>query len=472
MERDWEKEAERIIDEERVHAIIASTRVPELSEVEEILAKAGELKGLSLEDTARLLNVTDDDALERIFAKAREIKEAIYGKRLVLFAPLYVSNECVNNCLYCAFRRDNRSLPRRTLDFDEIREEVLTLEAKGHKRLLLVSSENPRKTGIDYLVRAIETVYDTRNGRGEIRRLNVNAAAMTTEEFRRLKEARIGTYQLFQETYHRETYKRAHPPGPKANYAWHLTAMCRAQEAGIDDVGMGVLYGLYDYRFEVLATLMHAQYLEREYGVGPHTISVPRIEPAENAPLAEKVPYPVSDRDFKKLVAVLRLAVPYTGIILSTRERAELRNELFALGVSQISAGSRTAPGAYRKASDDSAPEGSQFSLGDHRSLDEVIYEISQMGYIPSFCTACYRLGRTGQDFMDLAKPGLIQQFCAPNAILTFAEYLEDYASHRTREVGWKAIQQHLNSLPNPKLRARTEELLAKIRNGERDLYL
>jgi len=472
MERDWEKEAERIIDEERIHAILASTRVPELSEVEEILAKAGELKGLSLEDTARLLNVTDDDALERIFAKAREIKEAIYGKRLVLFAPLYVSNECVNNCLYCAFRRDNRSLPRRTLDFDEIREEVLTLEAKGHKRLLLVSSENPRKTGIDYLVRAIETVYDTRNGRGEIRRLNVNAAAMTTEEFRRLKEARIGTYQLFQETYHRETYKRAHPPGPKANYAWHLTAMCRAQEAGIDDVGMGVLYGLYDYRFEVLATLMHAQYLEREYGVGPHTISVPRIEPAENAPLAEKVPYPVSDRDFKKLVAVLRLAVPYTGIILSTRERAELRNELFALGVSQISAGSRTAPGAYRKASDDSAPEGSQFSLGDHRSLDEVIYEISQMGYIPSFCTACYRLGRTGQDFMDLAKPGLIQQFCAPNAILTFAEYLEDYASHRTREVGWKAIQQHLNSLPNPKLRARTEELLAKIRNGERDLYL
>jgi 2-iminoacetate synthase len=472
MERDWEKEAECIIDEERIHAILASTRVPELSEVEEILAKAGELKGLSLEDTARLLNVTDDDALERIFAKAREIKEAIYGKRLVLFAPLYVSNECVNNCLYCAFRRDNRSLPRRTLDFDEIREEVLTLEAKGHKRLLLVSSENPRKTGIDYLVRAIETVYNTRNGRGEIRRLNVNAAAMTTEEFRRLKEARIGTYQLFQETYHRETYKRAHPPGPKANYAWHLTAMCRAQEAGIDDVGMGVLYGLYDYRFEVLATLMHAQYLEREYGVGPHTISVPRIEPAENAPLAEKVPYPVSDRDFKKLVAVLRLAVPYTGIILSTRERAELRNELFALGVSQISAGSRTAPGAYRKASDDSAPEGSQFSLGDHRSLDEVIYEISQMGYIPSFCTACYRLGRTGQDFMDLAKPGLIQQFCAPNAILTFAEYLEDYASHRTREVGWKAIQQHLNSLPNPKLRARTEELLAKIRNGERDLYL
>jgi 2-iminoacetate synthase len=472
MERDWEKEAERIIDEERIHAILASTRVPELSEVEEILAKAGELKGLSLDDTARLLNVTDDDALERIFAKAREIKEAIYGKRLVLFAPLYVSNECVNNCLYCAFRRDNRSLPRRTLDFDEIREEVLTLEAKGHKRLLLVSSENPRKTGIDYLVRAIETVYNTRNGRGEIRRLNVNAAAMTTEEFRRLKEARIGTYQLFQETYHRETYKRAHPPGPKANYAWHLTAMCRAQEAGIDDVGMGVLYGLYDYRFEVLATLMHAQYLEREYGVGPHTISVPRIEPAENAPLAEKVPYPVSDRDFKKLVAVLRLAVPYTGIILSTRERAELRNELFALGVSQISAGSRTAPGAYRKASDDSAPEGSQFSLGDHRSLDEVIYEISQMGYIPSFCTACYRLGRTGQDFMDLAKPGLIQQFCAPNAILTFAEYLEDYASHRTREVGWKAIQQHLNSLPNPKLRARTEELLGKIRNGERDLYL
>jgi 2-iminoacetate synthase len=472
MERDWEKEAERIIDEERIHAILASTRVPELSEVEEILAKAGELKGLSLEDTARLLNVTDDDALERIFAKAREIKEAIYGKRLVLFAPLYVSNECVNNCLYCAFRRDNRSLPRRTLDFDEIREEVLTLEAKGHKRLLLVSSENPRKTGIDYLVRAIETVYNTRNGRGEIRRLNVNAAAMTTEEFRRLKEARIGTYQLFQETYHRETYKRAHPPGPKANYAWHLTAMCRAQEAGIDDVGMGVLYGLYDYRFEVLATLMHAQYLEREYGVGPHTISVPRIEPAENAPLAEKVPYPVSDRDFKKLVAVLRLAVPYTGIILSTRERAELRNELFTLGVSQISAGSRTAPGAYRKASDDSAPEGSQFSLGDHRSLDEVIYEISQMGYIPSFCTACYRLGRTGQDFMDLAKPGLIQQFCAPNAILTFAEYLEDYASHRTREVGWKAIQQHLNSLPNPKLRARTEELLGKIRNGERDLYL
>ncbi|MDZ7374793.1 MAG: [FeFe] hydrogenase H-cluster radical SAM maturase HydG [candidate division KSB1 bacterium] len=472
MERDWEKEAERIIDEARIHAILDSTRVPESSRVDEILAKAGELKGLSLEDTASLLNVSEPDDLEKIFAKAREVKEAIYGRRLVLFAPLYVSNECVNNCLYCAFRRDNRSLPRRTLSLEEIREEVSILESKGHKRLLLVSSEHPRKTGIDYLEQAIATVYSTRNGRGEIRRLNVNAAAMSLEDFRRLKASGIGTYQLFQETYHRGTYERVHPSGPKRDFAWHLTAMNRAQEAGIDDVGLGVLYGLYDYRYEVLATLMHAQYLEREYGVGPHTISVPRIEPAENAPLAEHVPYPVSDLDFKKLVAVLRLAVPYTGIILTTRERAELRNELFSLGVSQISAGSRTAPGAYRKAEGDAVPAGSQFSLGDHRSLDEVIYEICRMGYIPSFCTACYRLGRTGQDFMDLAKPGLIQQFCAPNAILTFAEYLEDYASERTREVGWRAIRQQLDSLPNSKLRARTEEYLQRIRMGERDLFV
>ncbi len=471
-EAQLETVAQAIIDEQKIHTVLARAQPPDSVRLGEILAKAAELKGLSLEETASLLNVEDPDSLQELQAKAAEVKEAIYGKRLVFFAPLYVSNDCINNCLYCAFRRDNRELRRRTLSPEEIAKEVEVLEAEGHKRLLLVTAENPARTGIEYLERAIATVYATKNGRGEIRRLNVNAPAMTVEDFRRLKATGIGTYQLFQETYHRETYEKIHPTGPKSNYAWHLTAMNRAQEAGIDDVGVGVLYGLYDYRFEVLAILMHAQFLEREYGVGPHTISVPRVEPAQNAPLSTRVPHPVSDRDFKKLVAVLRLAVPYTGIILTTRERPELRNELFALGVSQISAGSRTAPGAYRRAKRETAPEGSQFSLGDHRRLDEVIYEICRMGYIPSFCTSCYRLGRTGPDFMDLAKPGLIQQFCAPNAILTFAEYLEDYASHRTRRVGWEAIRSHIASLPTEKLRTRTRQYLERIRQGERDLYI
>jgi len=459
-----------IVNEQEIEELLATTRPPDSKEIRDILDKALTLSGLDLRETAKLLMVEKEENLREIFHCAHQVKEAIYGKRLVFFAPLYLSNLCTNNCLYCAFRRDNRELQRKVLDMEEIEEEVRILENQGHKRLLIVVGESPR-TSIDYLEKAIERIYSIRNGKGEIRRINVNAPAMSVEDFRRLRATRIGTYQLFQETYHRKTYEWVHPRGPKADYEWHLTAMDRAQQAGIDDVGLGVLFGLYDYRFEVLALLQHANHLDRTYGTGPHTISVPRIEPAQNAPLSTQVPYPVSDRDFKKLVAILRLSVPYTGMILSTRERPELRHQVFGLGISQISAGSRTSPGAYKQGRPGDIPQSSQFSLGDHRPLDVVIREICKEGYIPSFCTACYRLGRTGPDFMELAKPGLIQRFCSPNAILTFMEYLEDYASPETKRIGLKALWQHVEDIPDPLIREKTRHRLQRIQTGERDLY-
>ncbi|MDD5711771.1 MAG: [FeFe] hydrogenase H-cluster radical SAM maturase HydG [Smithellaceae bacterium] len=377
------------ISDEKIQSILDKAKNPSPKRVEEIIGKAHELKGLTPEETAVLLQTEDKELIEKIKHAARTIKEAIYGNRLVLFAPLYIANYCSNNCLYCGFRRDNKELERVALSMEQIENEVRVLEREGHKRLLMLCGENPKRSSLDYFIEAIERAYAVKTEpSGEIRRINVEIAPLQVEEFKRLKEAKIGTYVLFQETYHHGTYTVMHPSGPKKDYLWRLTAMDRAMEAGISDVGIGALFGLYDYKFEVLGLLLHALHLEATFGVGSHTISVPRLEPALNAPAAIKPPMPVSDKDFKKLVAIIRLAVPYTGMILSTRETAAMRNEVFGLGISQISAGSRTNPGGYQDDSSDNFRAG-QFNLGDTRTTEEVIYDITKQGYIPSFCTAC-----------------------------------------------------------------------------------
>ena len=438
--------------------------------VREVLAKARELKGLDKNDVAVLTTVSDPELMIELFAAARDVKEEIYGHRLVLFAPLYVSNLCSNECAYCAFRARNTRLRRRILTQDEIRQEVEILVSQGHKRVLLVAGESYPTEGFDYILKSIETVYGTRLDSGEIRRINVNIAPLSLDEFSRLKNADIGTYQLFQETYHRETYAKMHTSGPKADFDWRVSAMDRAMTTGIDDVGIGVLFGLADWRFEILALLQHAEHLEQRFGAGPHTISVPRLEPAEGSPIAAQPPHPVSDMDFKKIVAILRLAVPYTGIIMSTRETANLRRETFALGVSQISAGSRSNPGGYLETEKNDDVAGSQFQLGDHRPLDEVIRDVAALGYIPSFCTACYRLGRTGGDFMDMAKPGKIKEHCDPNALSTFMEYLIDYGSAATRAAGEKLIHDTLASMESQPEKI-SQRLLRRVREGKRDCF-
>jgi len=434
--------------------------------VREVLRKAAELHGLDADDVATLATVSDPELIADLFETARRAKETIYGRRLVLFAPLYISNLCKNECLYCAFRARNKALERRSLNQDEIAGEVRTLVEEGHKRVLLVAGESYPEEGFRYVLKAIETIYRTKRGNGEIRRVNVNIAPLTLDEFRELKAAQIGTYQIFQETYHREIYHQVHVGGQKRDFDWRITAADRAMQAGINDVGIGVLFGLADWRFELLALLQHIAHLEAKFGVGPHTISVPRLEPATGSDLASHPPRPVSDFEFRKIVAILRLAVPYTGIIMSTRETANLRRETFALGVSQISAGSRTNPGGYA----DSREQAAQFSLGDHRSLDEVIRDVASLGYIPSFCTGCYRLGRTGQDFMDLAKPGAIKEHCDPNAVSTFLEYLLDFGSPETRERGEKAIAAFIAGMDDIP-RRRAEAMVAKVRAGNRDVY-
>jgi len=461
------------IDEEQINSLLVEAARPSAALGREIISRAQGARGLTPFEAAVLLHTEDQDTLEMMFSAAFAVKEKIYGKRLVLFAPLYISNYCINNCRYCGYRRDNRELRRRRLTLDEIREEVIALEAMGHKRLAVEAGEDPQQCPIDYVLDAIRTIYAVKDGTGSIRRINVNIAATTVEEYRRLKEVGIGTYILFQETYHRPTYLAMHPSGPKRDYDWHTTAMDRAMAGGIDDVGIGVLFGLYDYKFEVLALLFHALHLEERFGVGPHTISVPRLRPALNINL-ENFPYLVSDRDFKKAVAVLRLAVPYTGMILSTRERPEFRDELIAAGISQISAGSCTGVGGYRHDRQESpgeAEDTAQFQVEDRRSPDEVLRNVCLSGYIPSFCTACYRQGRTGDRFMPLAKTGQIQNVCQPNAILTFKEFLLDYASPETRRVGEETIQKHLDLIASPGVRNETVARLTRIEQGERDLY-
>lgn len=452
------------IDESSIWQLVEDSKKLNIND---IIDKAKKAKGLTLLESAALLNIEDDSTLEKVFHAAREVKELIYGKRIVLFAPLYLSNYCTNNCLYCSFRLDNKDISRVKLSVEEAVEDAKNLMAQGHKRLLLVAGEDVEQTKLDYVEKVVSEIYKAKLGRGEIRRININIAPLSVEDFKLLKTFNIGTFQSFQETYHYESYKKMHPSGLKANYAWRYETMGRAFEAGLDDVGMGVLFGLTDYRFETLAMLKHSQDLEKEYGVGPHTLSIPRLEPAKGAPFSIESPYAVDDKSFKKIVAVLRLSVPYTGIILSTRERSEFRKEVIALGVSQISAGSKTNPGGYKA----NCSSGEQFAIGDHRTLDEVIAELCLYDYVPSFCTGCYRLGRVGSDFMDLAKPGLIHQYCQPNALFTFKEYLLDYASDSTRLAGLKTIERSLENIESESLRNKVKANLDKLELGERDLY-
>ena len=415
---DASKKFKNFIDREKLYGLIEGA-APSEAELQQILNKALELKGLGLEDVAALLRVTNRDQIYEIMETAKKVKQDIYGKRLVLFAPVYTGNKCINNCVYCSFRRDNHLIKRKILNMDEIATEVKTLLRDGHKRILLICGETPAND-INYICEAIKTTYAVRENGQYVRRINVELAPMSVEDFRRLKAEKIGTYVCFQETYDPILYKEYHPAGsPKADYENRLLVMDRAMEGGIDDVGLGVLFGLADYRFEILALMEHAHHLEEAFGCGPHTISFPRIEPAEGAPLPDNIPHKVSDDDFKKIIAIIRIALPYTGIILSTRENDNMRTELFNYGISQISAGSRTNPGAYASEEEHT---GSQFQLGDHRTLDEVVSGMIDAGYIPSFCTGCYRKGRVGHDFMDLAKPGLIKEFCMPNALFTFRE--------------------------------------------------
>jgi len=450
-------------------------------QIRTIIAKAREAQGLSPFEAAVLLQTTDPALKQEIYAAAGEVKETIYGKRIVLFAPLYLSNYCVNNCKYCGYGRSNR-ITRKKLTMVEIAEEVKVLERMGHKRLALEVGEDPVNCPLEYVLEAIKVIYNTSVEQGAIRRVNVNIAATTVENYRKLKEAGIGTYILFQETYHQETYEKMHPSGPKSSYFYHTTALDRAMEGGIDDVGAGVLFGLYDYKFEVLALLYHALHLEERFGVGPHTISVPRLKPANGMKL-EDFPFLVSDEEFKDIVAIFRLAVPYTGIILSTRENPAFRDEVIKLGVSQISAGSCTGVGAYKKEFADGKDHSSaaktrrpddtaQFKVEDHRSPDEILANLCSQGYLPSYCTACYRQGRTGDRFMQLAKTGDICNVCLPNALMTFQEYLLDYASPATRELGEQTISRFINEIGNEKVRALTVQNLEKIKMGKRDLYL
>jgi len=457
-----------IVDDTKIQKTLAALSDCTASMIREILAKARELKGLEPDEVAALSQTTDAGLLSEMFDTARQVKEQIYGKRLVLFAPLYISNLCSNECLYCAFRASNHGVKRRALGQWEIAAETKALVDQGHKRILLVAGERHPDEGLAYIRKAVETVYRVKSGKGEIRRLNVNIAPLTIDGFRELKATQIGTYQVFQETYHRPTYASVHVAGRKSDYDWRITAMDRAMQAGIDDVGIGVLFGLYDWHYEILALLQHIRHLETHFGVGPHTISVPRMEPAVGSIIAAQPPHPVSDMDFRKIIAILRMAVPYTGIIMSTRETPKMRRETFALGVSQISAGSRTNPGGYREGK--RQEDGSQFQLGDHRPLDEVIRDVAQLGYIPSFCTACYRLGRTGQDFMDLAKPGEIKKHCDPNAISTFTEYLIDYSSEKTRQVGEECIAGNLLHMPPP-IRRISTSMRHRVLKGERDVF-
>ncbi|MGM8288840.1 [FeFe] hydrogenase H-cluster radical SAM maturase HydG [Clostridium perfringens] len=458
------------IKDYEINSLIAKGKelVSDKELVREIIEKSKSAEGLTPEETAVLLNLEDKELIEEMFKAARQVKEKLYGKRLVVFAPLYVSNYCVNNCTYCGYKHCNDELKRKKLNKEQLIEEVKVLESLGHKRIALEAGEDPVNAPLDYILDCIKSIYSIKFDNGSIRRINVNIAATTVENYKRLKDAEIGTYILFQETYHKPTYERLHVSGPKHNYNYHTTAMHRAREAGIDDIGMGVLYGLYDYKYETLAMLMHAMDLEETTGVGPHTLSVPRLRPAENVSL-ENYPYLVDDEDFKKIVAILRLAVPYAGLILSTREEPGLRDEIIALGVSQVSTGSCTGVGGYSEAYSD-PEEKPQFEVGDHRSPVEMIESLMEAGYIPSYCTACYREGRTGERFMDIVKSGELYKICEANALITLKEFIDDYGTDRTREIGDKLIKKSIDEIDNKSFRKSVEEKINKISDGTRDL--
>lgn len=439
--------------------------------VKEIIAKSLAKNRLNLDEMAILLNVDDPELIEEIKQGARELKRRIYGNRIVLFAPLYIGNDCINDCSYCGFRASNMELVRRTLTMKELENEVKALENRGHKRLILVYGEHPRYDA-DFIYDTVRKVYETKEGKGEIRRVNINAAPFDVEGFKKIKSAGIGTFQVFQETYHQKTYASVHPSGLKANYLWRLFAFDRAMEAGIDDVGMGALIGLYNHKFEAMAMLSHTIHLEEKFGVGPHTISFPRIEPAIGTEFANRPPYQTSDDDFMKMIAILRLAVPYTGMILTAREPIALRNEAISYGISQIDAGSDIGVGAYGKEDEIASAKKSQFVLNDTRSLDSVIGELCEHGFLPSFCTGCYRLGRTGEHFMEFAIPGFVKKFCTPNALLTLTEYLQDYASPDVKIKGIARIKKEIADIPdsNP-IKKELLEKLQRIEQGERDLF-
>lgn len=451
-----------IINEQRISKIIKETSKPKKETVLKILKKASKKNGLNLKEVGYLLSTEDLELIEEIFKIAGHIKQDIYGERLVLFAPLYISSFCINDCEYCGFHRRNPD-ERKKLSIKEIEKEVKILLDMGHKRLLLEFGEHPFNR-IEDVVSAIKTIYKTKSKNGEIRRVNVNIAATSVEDYKKLKKVGIGTYQLFQETYHKETYAKMHN-GPKADYERQLFAHDRAFEAGIDDVGLGVLFGLYDYKFEVLSLISHAQYLDKKYGVGPHTFSVPRFQPAPTVKM--KTLYKVRDKDFLKIIAILRLAVPYTGMIISTREKPRIRSKAFEIGISQASSGSITTPGGY------SEKENSlkQFELGDHRDINQFLIDTIKQDLLPSFCTACYRKKRTGKAFMDLAKPGDIQNFCRPNAILTFKEYIEDYAQDEVKREGEKLMNKYLEQIPSERIKKETKKRLKAIKEGKRDIY-
>jgi 2-iminoacetate synthase len=460
--------AEDFINDEEIQATLqyAAEHKHDRELVDAILDKAEKCKGLTHREALVLLDCDLPEENARILALARKVKQAFYGNRIVMFAPLYMSNYCVNGCTYCPYHLKNKTIPRKKLTQDEIRAEVIALQDMGHKRLALETGEHPVMNPIEYILESIRTIYSIKHRNGAIRRVNVNIAATTVENYRKLKDAGIGTYILFQETYNKKMYEELHPTGPKHDYAWHTEAMDRAMEGGIDDVGCGVLYGLGTYRYDFVGQLMHAEHLEAAKGVGPHTISVPRIRPADDID-ADAFSNAIDDDTFEKLVAVLRIAVPYTGIIISTRESRRARERVLAVGVSQISGGSRTSVGGYT--TPERHDETAQFDVNDTRTLDEVINWLLELGYIPSFCTACYREGRTGDRFMSLVKSGQIANCCQPNALMTLQEYLEDYASPDTRAKGEKVIAEELKRIPNEKVRAIATERIAKIKAGERD---
>lgn len=435
--------------------------------VEQVLAKARERKGLNHREASLLLACEDEEKNREIYALAEQIKKDFYGNRIVMFAPLYLSNYCVNGCVYCPFHAKNKHIPRKKLTQEEIRREVIALQDMGHKRLALETGEDPVNCPIEYVLESIKTIYSIQHKNGAIRRVNVNIAATTVENYRKLKEAGIGTYILFQETYHKESYEKLHPTGPKHNYAYHTEAMDRAMEGGIDDVGIGALFGLELYRYEFAGLLMHAEHLEVVHGVGPHTISVPRIRRADDID-PDTFDNGIDDDTFAKLVACIRIAVPYTGMIISTRESKQCRERVLHLGVSQISGGSRTSVGGYVE-EEPEEESSAQFDVSDNRTLDQIVNWLTEMGYIPSFCTACYREGRTGDRFMSLCKSGQIQNCCHPNALMTLKEYLEDYASEDTRRKGEALIRKELENIPKEKVRKIVEKNITEIEQGKRD---
>lgn len=463
--------AEEFIDNEEVLASLefAKNNKNNVQLIEKILDKAKLGKGLTHREAAVLLECEIEEKNQEVFNLAKKIKQNYYGNRIVLFAPLYLSNYCVNGCVYCPYHAKNKHIPRKKMTQEEIREEVIALQDMGHKRLAIETGEDPVNNPIEYILESLKTIYSVHHKNGAIRRANVNIAATTVENYRKLKEAGIGTYILFQETYNKKAYETLHPTGPKHNYAYHTEAMDRAMQGGIDDVGLGVLFGLELYKYEFSALLMHAEHLEAVYGVGPHTISVPRIRHADDIN-PDEFDNGIDDDTFAKIVACIRIAVPYTGMIISTRESAECRKRVLELGVSQISGGSKTSVGGYTNSEVEKEDEKTaQFDVSDRRSLDEVVKWLMELGYLPSFCTACYREGRVGDRFMSICKQQQIHNFCHPNAIMTLAEYLEDYAKPDTKKVGEELMKKELQTINDDKIKSMTEKYLEKIKSGERD---